>query len=92
MVSETLAKWKSVLPELSDPEFNRNSFENLEKRSCWQKLQYRNRHNVIKKIAVQDKKTIVLRSEDTTDSFSSNNEKFLEDVELDKKIYSSSSE
>ena len=89
VVPETFAEWKFVRPEFEDPKFNRITklSENLEKKSIWQKLQYRNPDNVNKNMVPPKTKTILMPSAETTDSFSLNYEKFLQYDEKDQKIF-----
>ena len=94
VVTETFDEWKFVRPEFEDPKFNRITklSENLEKRSIWQKLQYRNPDNVNKVMVPPNTKSILMPSDGTTDSFSLNYEKFLQYDEKDQKIFFIASE
>ena len=52
--------------------------EHLEKRSAWQKIQYRNPQNVSKNIVPPDTTEILMPSNMSSESFSLNNLKFLQ--------------
>jgi hypothetical protein len=61
--------------------------ENLEKRSAWQKIQYRNPQNVSKNIVPPDTTEIIMPSNMSSESFSLNNSKFLQYDAPDQKIF-----
>ena len=60
--------------------------KHLEKRSVWQKIQYRNPQNVSKNIVPPDTTEILMPSNMSSDSFSLNNSKFLQYDAPDQKI------
>ena len=88
MVPETFGEWKFFRPEFEDSKFNRITklSENLENKSIWQKLQYRNPDNVSKNMVPSKTKTILMPSAETIESFSLNYEKFFQYDEKDQKI------